>query len=325
MVKRIRHVSDLPDWFQLEKYKDAAELDAAGWYEQLSVRRDCNLYMLPELHAKDHYPYERHPELSKSNHELLEAIRETPIVDVKSDIRLQVNFLGGPLHELKDDTQTPLYSLGIHSMTAHDLIHLENGMTPGRREYSRRFLDQTINNSNWLKKPSIYYRKDWMDDPIYKSNKLSDGYRFLSNINQVPCNDNTSRMRFRGTKNPVMVDLNLPDAVLLKAFKQWLENARKETSTGKNTRRYRKPDFESWIRLGILPWLDLNIWEVEANVTIPNRVMANAIYPPGDGGEETVRKTTKPLALRLIKDHVEIGHPLSSLAAQAAHEQFERG
>lgn len=197
-------------------------------------------------------------------------------------------------------------------------------MTPGRREYSRRFLDQTINDRKWLEQQSVYFRKDWMDDPIYKSNKLSEGYRFLTNFNEIPSNDNTSRRRFRGKKNPVMVDLSLPDAILVKAFKQWLKNARKETSTGKNSKRYRKPDFESWIRLGILPWLDLNIWEVEANVTIPNRVMANAIYLPGTGGEETVRKTTKPLALNLIKDENETDCPLSSLAAQAAYEQFEK-
>lgn len=123
-MKRIRYVSDLPDWFQLEKYEGATELNAAGWYEQLSIRRDCHLSKLSYLHSKDDYPDEALPEMSEFTHELLETIREKPIVDLESNLRLKIHFFGGPLHELKDDTQTPLYSLGIHSMTVHELIHL---------------------------------------------------------------------------------------------------------------------------------------------------------------------------------------------------------
>jgi hypothetical protein len=39
MTKRIRKVSQLPEWFDLAKYSKAESLDEAGWYEQLHVRR----------------------------------------------------------------------------------------------------------------------------------------------------------------------------------------------------------------------------------------------------------------------------------------------
>lgn len=32
-------VDELPDWFSLEKYHFAEGLDAAGWYEQLEIRK----------------------------------------------------------------------------------------------------------------------------------------------------------------------------------------------------------------------------------------------------------------------------------------------
>jgi hypothetical protein len=59
---------------------------------------------------------------------------------------------------------------------------------------------------------------------------------------------------------------------------------------------------------------------VEGNkVKIPNRVFADAIFPLGEGGEEVVRKTTRPLAMRVMgKLNVEI------LKARAASQLAER-
>ena len=49
MAKKIKHVSELPEWFKLEKYTFTNNLDAAGWYEQLSMRSIC-LYRTAEHH-----------------------------------------------------------------------------------------------------------------------------------------------------------------------------------------------------------------------------------------------------------------------------------
>ena len=44
MPKRIKNVSELPNWFQLKKYDKAKALDTTGWYEQLSVRPDFRTF-----------------------------------------------------------------------------------------------------------------------------------------------------------------------------------------------------------------------------------------------------------------------------------------
>lgn len=39
-MTKIKNISELPEWFNLEKYTEAKNLDAAGWFIQLSARKD---------------------------------------------------------------------------------------------------------------------------------------------------------------------------------------------------------------------------------------------------------------------------------------------
>ncbi|QBQ53372.1 DUF6387 family protein [Nitrosococcus wardiae] len=49
---RLKKKEDLPEWFELAKYEGVSELDTAGWYYQLSIRR--NIYDNPiSVHASD--------------------------------------------------------------------------------------------------------------------------------------------------------------------------------------------------------------------------------------------------------------------------------
>ena len=41
MTSRAFKAPELPSWFALSKYQGASNLEAAGWYEQLGVRRTC--------------------------------------------------------------------------------------------------------------------------------------------------------------------------------------------------------------------------------------------------------------------------------------------
>ncbi len=119
------------------------------------------------------------------------------------------------------------------------------------------------------------------------------------------------------------VNWELPDTILIEHFKQFLKINRPANYDDDQYKSflkkcYRKPDFNEWQRLGILPFLDLTCWASESALVIPYRVMADAIYPPGEGGEETVRKTTAPLAEMLMSEEA-----LDALAHQAALEIAE--
>ena len=287
MTKRIRRASELPDWYKLEKYKAASKLDAAGWYEQLSVRRDCFKYLKMSF-----------PDFS----EALDIIHISPIFDIDNNPEFKSLFLGGPLWDFKDKQQKPHYSLGVHGLTVRQLRQIEDRMLPERKEHSRLWWNQfkKVDIFNNTEDQYKYEYKAWIDNPIYESFKP----------------------KYQDKSVPVMVDLNVQDKLLVESFKQWLKNTRKETHT--EITHYKKIDFESWIKFGVLPWLDLTIWQQAADISIPNRVMADAIYPTGEGGEEAVRKTTKPLANNLIGHTESSEYSLSSLAAQAAHELFAK-
>ncbi len=292
MAKQIRRVSDLPEWFDLAKYDDSLSLDSAGWYEQLAVRR--HMARLIDSERWENFQDDGSSKLRELYIREFALIRANPLIDVNSDFGLKVSFLGGALHELK--TRNPRYSFGVHLATVRNLYLTERDIEVEKRDYARNFFAQ-FENRDWLNDdPFEFPCTDWIDEPV-------DGVRKTS-IPQVN----------------VSVNLSLPDKVLIKQFIQMLQSLRDPLQ-----RVYypdpdqRKPDYSNWVRFGVLPYLDLRIWEREAEIKIPNRVMADAIFPPGVGGEEVVRKTTAKLA-----EELQTLESLETLAALAAHEIAER-
>lgn len=129
---------------------------------------------------------------------------------------------------------------------------------------------------------------------------------------------------FRGYRAAAEVDLTMPDAVLMEAFRAWLSEVRSDIGIS-SPKQYRRPDFLSWCRLGVLPYIDLLSWAELSGKSIPNRVMADAIFKPGEGGEETVRKTTAPLANEMIGRANSSGTGLlETLLAVAAQDSADR-
>jgi Family of unknown function (DUF6387) len=83
-------------------------------------------------------------------------------------------------------------------------------------------------------------------------------------------------------------------------------------------KRFARPDFEFWIRMGILPYLDLTLWAYLNDLNIPNRVMADAIYSDDEGDPDRVRKVTKVWADDLTRS--EHAGAMKQLKVQAALE-----
>ncbi len=101
MTERIKHVSELPEWFQLNKYDQARKLDAAAWYEQLFIRYNTKLAF--ERLREDDYEYDIG--LYETDIDLVDntiaKIELNPIIDISSDIQLTEDFLSKTLSELK--------------------------------------------------------------------------------------------------------------------------------------------------------------------------------------------------------------------------------
>lgn len=286
MEKKVRRAIDLPSWFDLKKYSQAAPLDAGGWYEQLIVRKWLSKMM--DWRDEDEKP------LGDSDLEILSFVRSTPIVDVTATLKMRVWFYDGVMHELR--TEKPIYSLGVRLSTVRDFYLFEQRIEPAKREYAHSFFAQWkdrdwLNGSDEVKFPCT----DWIDEPIDAISNASD-----STLN-------------------MLVDLGLPDKVLIEQFKTLLQSLRKpRTQAGCDFAPTRRLNFSDWVRFGVLPFIDLKIWERETGSKIPNRVMADAIFPAGEGGEEVVRKTTSKIAKELLADE-----SLKLLAAAAGQKITE--
>lgn len=285
MSIRIKHVSELPKWFNLDKYKKAKKLDAAGWYEQLRLRANFLAYLDP---TQDEVPTEIR-ELPIFKNALAEAIatfRETPIFDIKGEGRGKL-----PIFLYFEDPSSLCekldHTLGVHQMTFEEFELVRSAIDPIKLQYVACWKDQFQYRMLDTSKP-FYKFESWIREPIRKSmiEEIKDEHDF------GPRNLDT-----------VVIDLNFPDKILIENFKQYLAARREESKTEYLSKPNRQQDFYDWIRFGVLPYLDLKLWEIETGDKIPLRVLADAIYPPGEGGEETVRKTTAPLAKSLIEYH----------------------
>ncbi|MCL5272696.1 MAG: DUF6387 family protein [Gammaproteobacteria bacterium] len=281
-MKRIKHVSELPDWFKLEKYEFTKNIKSVGWYEQLYART----IIVHDAEEVSESLSDQFVEFKLA----VEAIQENPNIDITSDKRLSDQIpLGGVLHQLKP--KRPHYMLGIHSISLRDYVTELRCIDKNKLKFA---LDWFHSKDN---KPLDSELPKWMNEPLWKTRVD------ISN----------------GLVDTLSIFLALPDELLLANFKQYLAHARKRGLTPL-LKPFTNNDFKNWAELQILAYIDLSLWAKLNNVSIPCRVIADAIFPNGDKGEETVRKTVKPLVKNLL--HYDTWNQLGFQAGVEIQEEY---
>lgn len=297
--ERIKNVSMLPKWFELAKYDATKELDAAGWYEQLHIRKSLQsllagaqrrpaaqnaLMLLAGREATRH---------SLKTH-ILPLVFASPIVDVGSNTLLHAYFCN--LFTLELRAKKPVYSLGVRQTTMNEFYLTEALIEREKRDYARAVTAIRFDEQRDPTKKLNIQKTSWMNEPV-----------------DDICELDTHEVNVR-------VNLQVPDKLLIDQFQDMLKAIRKRNvSSGITAEPTKKIDFDAWCTFAILPYLDLKIWADMESKQIPVRVMADAIFPPGEQGEDTVRKTTIPTAKALLTTK-----HLATLASAAAQEIAER-
>lgn len=271
-MSKIKSIGDIPKWFDIDNYRAAESFGAIDWYAQLKQRQF--IFTLLD------YRKDKSSDLSKQ----AEKSFELNIEHLRGkDIRLTniPNFFGDRslAEHLKSEKQV------IHSLTFRHL-----------HDHAKNFdaLDQPtekwLNRLNSQCEETPYTKNNEVDQPLILSTYLSPKEHIA-------------------TAN---VNLNLPDALLIKGFASWLEQVRRSRGEFTN-KRYHQPVLKRWAQNGLLPFIDLEIWRLETGSKLPDRIMAATLFPRLDFGEENIRKSTRPLAQSLMND-------LSELQAIAALE-----
>ena len=77
---------------------------------------------------------------------------------------------------------------------------------------------------------------------------------------------------------PITVDTRYDDGTIIEQFKAWLAKTRK--SEGKRLRRrFIQNDFDNWEYYRIREIFDLDAWAVLSNLTVSDKVIADAVWP----------------------------------------------
>jgi hypothetical protein len=275
--KTIKTTDDLPEWFNIAEYEFTEKLDNAGWLMALSQRKTHN-YFLSVLQARKKHGglrprvYSQQAELYKN----LLSLRENPSF-CPTDKTQILALLNGEylIYIFSADTK---YA-GIEPFTWRKLLYKESLIAEDKKSDLKNGLYEDGKNL------SVQLSKV-LNTAVYHSFQQDAEYKILK--------EDT----FFHTRNDVVeVDFSLPDKVLIAQFENYIKNRRSECSTLAETDKPQKINFKKWNDFQILPYLDLTLWALENNLTITNRVMAEAIYSEGDNKDtETVRKTTIKLA-----------------------------
>lgn len=284
----VKQQVDLPSWFSLKKYDPLNSFSTLDWYEQIMVRRGI-MKMLDEADQFECFgDYEdRH---WATICDLAEFIETGPLVNATNGDKLHAYLGDARLFELKNNR--PKFSFGVRPLTLREFYLQDRHVLGEKRLYLRKWQAQ-FDDPDWSdlgNDMELTMPQEWFEEPV------------------------DSHMHSPLFGNTIRVNLSLPENLLVEQFTALIRSLKKEQQAVPA-----KPRFENWIKFGLLPYIDLTIWARKSGVRITNRVMADAIFQRGDGGEEVVRKTTEKLVESVLSKLM-----LDTLAAIAASEKAEQ-
>jgi len=99
----------------------------------------------------------------------------------------------------------------------------------------------------------------------------------------------------------LFVDLNAADDDLLKQFRTWLKEERADVESKDRPRSVSGDRVRKWHQYMILPYLDLQIYQLIEQVRLTDDYLAELLFPHLERTGEDIRKTIAPLAYRLLE------------------------
>jgi hypothetical protein len=120
-------------------------------------------------------------------------------------------------------------------------------------------------------------------------------------------------------KHLLAINLDLSQDLLISQFRKWLCEKRDEQAKRGDVLPYAF-NISDWIRMGLLPCIDLLMWADEQGIRLSNRFITRAIHDDGLARESATAKTTIPWARDFINHGKGSFMQLARLKADAAAE-----
>ncbi len=294
-MAKITSLEDLPGWFDLKKYKGVESFRAFEWMRQLERR----------INLLKHYPGDG------AFHDVPEPLQDASCMiwrQLKQEAASQL--WDNPIEAQPEDMPNKWISnapcLPIKPVCVNDLA------CQMARD-KQAVIDSKVHKSQYTRWAAINPEIQQLPRSAVVTNNASNQSSATPSLCGVIPSGQTIPLSidyFNGAPALPVVQVNLsaPDTVLKDAFAAWLKEARDiqvSAPQGKNKM------YDRWPRYGLLPYLDLRIWELMTGNSVTRHVMSEAVgYVKG---ESSFSKTVIPLATGLMRD-------LSELQALAAVE-----
>ena len=277
----------LPKWFDIEKYRVAQSYGTAEWFQQLAFR-----FVLDDLASSGWpWPYSAAwSDLVKADPNIaLERVTEVSTKEPPA----------GPQRDLARASK--VYMIGEMTISAT----FGNGVRPiNYGEIEEAYLLTNAGNRLMagFKKQGTPDKQDVEEIWLAKREK--------------PYHDN--RYGRNGDIKYLRVDLSLPSALLKRDFAEYIKSQAKDAKELQSP-FFQSQDFLVWYDSGVLPYLDLRLWEMELGQTFRWSDFAdalNAITNKPVGSEDACRKAAKSHARKLLDERT-----IRMLKFQAIKEQ----
>jgi hypothetical protein len=287
----------LPEWFDIEKYRAVQTFSAENWFQQASIRQNLFRFVESCLHHKK--------DIFKGLAAAFNLIKADPILT-----RDSIYYALKKAKDIKE--QEALHNDTALSCVLFDLFDRRFGVGDIR-------FDMVFSLALSLREDQQLTLSRELSHRLFNPKEVEFLYEGRRQANIIPNDNHPLLEAFRRWKMSVVsIDLSLPDEVLIKEFTHYLKVTRKRI--GKvSSPFFKNPDFKNWHCSGVLPYLDLKLWEAATGEAIRWPVFVNALSTIMDnpiGSESAFMKTTKKHA-----DQVMNAQTIKVLQLQALRER----
>jgi hypothetical protein len=300
-MQETQRTKTLPIEFNLKNYRDLKELNATEWLKLIQLR--LRLYSL--ILNKEQVPKDlRHPVANYIEYiHVLDDIQKCFYLEsIKQMLKHPLSTESSSQQVVKDVFEFTLFDdcLGfflpeIISSNTHKISCVTE--LNAQHDFNNIY---TIHSNGTAK----YLRDDRPEDKASNQN-----HKMLDDLLKL-----TTQAQWKN-HYPILINLARPDEEILENIAYLIKEKRRILGV-KSPKKIKKTDpkipklmkymtdseLDRWESLGLLPYLDLKIFEMINNREINKTAIANAIYPdPSEHNVATIYKTLNPLANYILE------------------------
>jgi|GEM_PF-7064472 len=271
MTKSIRLLQDLPSWFDIQKYTECEKFSAKDWRFQFRARGEFSCVLEKDFDLSE---WERNwPGAVKHFMEVLDRVKKNPILgECPSVVRIREE-MDAEYGDVED----------VCSWEDSGLLAAEKGRRT-RGLLNPDGLIESVEIYDFVGRAS-FPRIDLKDQSFWDIS-LDD---LINRGEDVSFEDETSRDKIH-----IKVDLRASDEAILEELKIAIPKFRGLYGVGEPDRKPTQRNIKKLAKYRVLAIYDLLVWSRLNDISMSLDIIARAVFPDGQYGENQLRQHIIP-------------------------------